>query len=246
MTYLSLDTIVRSALSIRQYSLHWYVQFLKHAADCLRELTFDTLKNVETKVLPVSNTGIVILPCNYVDWTKVGFKSGQYVSNMSQNEHINRLVNTDTQGHPANYGQAATVYSGNCYNWALFNTCNGFTGGIYGAKGGTANGFKVIPERGEIQLTEGLGLTEIVLEYIGDGSSCDCLTKIHPYAQKAIESYIFWQIKQQNRTYGEGERQVAKRLFDDEHRKLRSRLNELTTTDIINIFNRGKTASLKQ
>lgn len=246
MNYVSLDTIVRSTLMRRGYSLHWYVQFLKHSADCLRELGFDTLKNVNTKVIPVTAGNVVKLPCDFVDWTKVGTKTGQYVSRLTQNEAMNRLPNY-SGGQIANYGEAgtSTYYSGYAYGWNWYNDLGEFNGELYGATGGVQAGFKLLRERGIIQLSEQITATEIVLEYIGDGTACDNATKIHPYAQAAIEAYVVWQLKEHNRNYGAGERQLAHNQFIVEHKKLRSRLNPITTNDIINIFNRSKTASVK-
>lgn len=231
MNYVTLDTIVRSTLMRRGYSLHWYVQFLKHSADCLRELGFDTLKNVNTKVIPVTAGNVVKLPCDFVDWTKVGTKAGQYVSSLTQNEAISRLHNYSGSSI-ANYG-AGSFYNGYSYDWNYHND----GGTAFRTMGGTSAGFKLLRERSEIQLSEQITATEIVLEYIGDGTLCDNATKINPYAQAAIEAYVVWQLKEHNRNYGAGERQLAKQDFINEHKKLRSRLNPITCNDIINAFN---------
>ncbi len=246
MNYVSLDTIVRSTLMRRGYSLHWYVQFLKHSADCLRELGFDTLKNVNTKVIPVTAGNVVKLPCDFVDWTKVGTKVGQYVSSLTQNEAMNRLPNY-SGGQIANYGDGTidSFYPGFAVTWNYYNDLGEFDGEVYGATGGVQSGFKLIRERGIIQLSEQITATEMVLEYIGDGTFCDNATKIDPYAQATIEAYDIWQLKEHNRNCGAGERQVAHNQFIVEHKKLRSRLNPITTNEIINIFNRSKTASVK-
>lgn len=231
MTYAKLDTIVRSVLFRRGYSLHWYVDFLKAAADCLRELTFDVLKNVETKVLEVSDTGIVKLPCDYVDWVRVGTASGQQVRSAIVNKNMNRLVNRDDQGQAIPYPNDNYSYGGYYYDWYW---CNGHTTEI-----------GIFRERGEIQLSTRQAVT-IILEYIGNGSCPNNATKIHPYAQAAIEAYIIWQLKEQNRTYSLGERQLAQREYDKEVRRLRIRLSDLKSTQqVIDIFNKHSVYGLR-
>lgn len=253
MRYQTLDGIVRSALLQRGYSLHWYLQALKAASDCLRELTFDTLKNVNTVKLPVSDTGVVTLPCDYVDIVKLGLEVGQYVKPLVPKDGINRLQNTDSNGLPINYDNIpfsnSALTEGEYYriNWAERFSADGEPlGRDYGFNAGwIQDGYKVIRERGEIQLDQQLITDFVYLEYISDGQSSDNATKVHPYAQSTIEKYIFWQFKEHSRAYSPGERQIARNEFSIERRILRARLNGLTADQIKRIVNKSYTASIK-
>src|ERR1051325_10022357 len=97
MTWYSLDMITRSILMQRGYPIHWYIDFLKYSTECLRELTFDVLKVINSVKLPVNSYKAVTLPCNYVDWVKVGYATGQWVHPLAQGP-INRLNNYDANG----------------------------------------------------------------------------------------------------------------------------------------------------
>ena len=236
--------------------MHWYLQALKFGSDCLRELTFDTLKNVNTIKLAVDSTGAVDLPCDYVDWVKVGVPVGQYVQPLKQKGAINRLQNLDSTGQPINYPDDSVILSP--FNYPYLNGVNGYwwgngfssngqyLGKWYGFNSGNIqDGFGVFRERAQIQLDQYSGATYIILEYISDGQSSDSGTQIHPYAQKTIEAYVLWQFKEHNRTVGEGEKQRAQDQFSTQRRILRARLNDLSAADIIKIVRKSYKASIK-
>ena len=237
------------------YSLHWYLQGLKAGSDCLRELTFDTLRNINTVKLLVSATGTVDLPCDFVDWVKIGVSIDQYVKPLTQKDGINRLQNLDNSGQPIDYPNDSLIvptndlfsnfYSG--FWWGNgFTTDGQYLGGWYGFNAGNnQDGFKVIRERSQIQLDENSGADFVILEYISDGQSSDSATQIHPYAQATIEAYVHWQFKEHNRSIGEGEKQRAQLLFSNAHARLRSRLNGLTKSDIQRIVRKAYGSAIK-
>lgn len=253
MRWRSLDNITRSLILQAGYPMHWYLQFLKYAADCLREITFDSLRVVNTQKIALSEGNIAPLPCDYVDWVRVGMPIGQYVRPLSQSDLINRLHNYDSAGEIAEYGEKQTEsYIDNIaiagFNWVRTNEYNENTGRLFGMGSyPSANGFKVLRERdgGEIQFDDQTGMKAIILEYISDGQTIDNATKVHPYAQATIEAYIIWKMKHFGRHYSRQEAMLAKAEFDQLHKNLRSRLNKMTITDIKNIIRGGYAATYK-
>lgn len=251
MRFITIDNIVRSTLMQKGWSLHWYIQALKFASDCLRELTFDSLKNINPVALPVSSTGTVDLPCDYVDMVKIGLQRGQKIKPLVQEDSINRLQNKDSNGVPILYSEPQQDNIDIRFTPFLleseFVTDNYEPRGrLFGFSAGWLNdGYKVLRERGQIQLDQNITDTQIYLEYISDGQSSDNATMIHPYAQKTIEAYIFWQFKEHSRTYGAGERQLAQNEFNAQRRILRARLNGLTKYDYIRIVRKGYSATIK-
>lgn len=246
MRFATIDNIVRSALMQKSYSLHWYIQALKYASDCIRELTFDSLKNVNTVIIPVSDTGACDLPCDYVDFVKIGVQKGQYIKPLVQDDSINRKVRLDSSGTPIKYDQpqdstlfTPLLFDNYPYLQYYYEPMFGFSAGWL------TDSYKVLRERGQIQLDQNVTATQIYLEYISDGQCADNATMVHPYAQKTIEAYIFWQFKEHSRTYGAGERQLAQREFDAQRRILRARLNGLTKDDYIRIVRKGYSATIK-
>lgn len=242
----------------RGYPIHWYIDFLKYAADALRELTFDSLKVINSVKLPVNSYKSITMPCNYVDWIKVGIQTGQYVHPLAQGP-LNRLNNFDSTGAKIPYddefpdGTFAEVRGTVAY-------ANGLTflgehvGGVYNHNPGRSIGtFIELAERSEIQLDNDYPYDYVILMYITDGNSCSCgcgcdsdsASQVHPYAMASIEAYIDWKLKAFNRSYSGGEVQMAEDQFNRQHRKLRARKNGLSRWDIVQAFRLGYSGTMK-
>ena len=214
--------------------MHWYLECMNHAKDCLRELTFDHLKNVNTELIQIkSNTAE--LPCDYVDWIKIGIRSGQYIKPLLQYDKFSRVENA-TSGLGESLG-------GWEIPWTNVSQDGEHLGRLYGLGAGREKDvFKVIKERGIIQLSEKLEEDYIVLEYISDGQTSTAATQVDPYAQSTIETYIDWKIT--NFSKG-GEKQIKKMEHEQALRKLVARMNPYTVEDIKRIFKRSYRSSIK-
>lgn len=244
MKYTSLDSIVRSVLQQRQLPIHYYLQYLKYAADCFRELHYSSLRVVHARMLPVDpKTMAFDLPCDYVDYVKVGIPVGQFITPLHYQQGINRLASTNSQGQaqlfPPIVGDVVSValpginfneYGENLGRWF------GYSDGLLG------DTFKEIRERNIIQLNQSItGLTEAYLEYISDGTYANAATKVDPLAKKTIESYMKWQESPScdDIFSREGKKYAA------DLRELRARKNPMTIEDIKRSFRKGQRASIK-
>lgn len=236
MIYTTLDTIVRRQLLAKRLPLHYYSEFLTHASTALRELSFDTLRLINTVRLTLDKTSAAYLPCDYVDWVAVGKPAGQFIQPIAQRDTITPLVNYNTQGQPIPYGAPSDEVT----FWGLWNGWTWFwniddlgetTGRMYGMNTGNVTGFKVFKERGQIQLTENY-CGDIVLQYISDGQCIDNATQVDVQAQAAIDAYVFWK----RSPNADAKDSPEARTFAAEWRKLRARKNELTIPDLKNIL----------
>ena len=253
MRYTSIDKITRSYLLQKNYPMHYYLNAAKYATDCLRELTFDTLRVVNTVKLDLNSYYAVDLPCDFVSLVKVGIEVGQLVKPLAYNPQINRLRNTNTSGEYITYGEPVSdveiFLSGSLgiyWGTVMWDDNNEFTGRMFGFRGDYGQDtYKIVLERGQIQFNENIGATSVVLEYISDGQTTNNATQITPFAQKAIECYIDWQFKLHGRQYGNGERQEAERQYNKELRILRARVSALTIDDIKRIFTTNYSAGAK-
>lgn len=253
MTLKTLDSIVRSCILQAGYSLHWYLQFMKYAADGYRELHFDSLKCINAKRLTLNGQKAVDLPNDYVDAVKIGIINGQDIRQLVQRTSINRLINRTADFAPTTYGSLVqegtpdyTFIPGLFWLTNLLNENNEFLGRMFGLRqGALCEGYKILPERNQIQFDEQVQSNEIVLEYISNGQSVDSASRVDPYAQAAIEAYIFWKLKVFGRHYNNQDRELAKREFDMQHARLRARKNPLTVQDVVRILNNETAASIK-
>lgn len=243
---ISVDSMVRSLLLRRGYPMHFYLQFLKYGSDCVRELTFSTLKVVKTAIVTVDAGGAFDYPSDYAQWVRIGIPNGQHILPLVRNRNtFNRLQNVDNHGQPVPFDDSNMVNVGRAWaEWFAygcnFNEYGEFKGGIfdYGA-GYETDVFEDIPERRQIQLSQNLASSDIVLDYVPMPNSCDNLTRVTPLAQATIEQYMVWQMKEHGRHYSRAEAKDDERMYNDELRELRARMNPLTLRDINRIFVRG-------
>jgi hypothetical protein len=239
MKFTTIDKIVRSLLIQKRLPLHYYLEYAKYALDCLRELTFDSLRIVNTVILEIDEDGYyATLPCDYVDWTKVGFQAGQFVMPITQRDSINRLHNYSSQGDIINYGDpnSAALDFPFWPGYWMFQNIDDLgenIGRLYGYNTGISeNTFKIIPERGQIQFSESIQSSCIVLEYISDGQTNDNASQVDPYAQSCIEAYIRWRTSRNS----DVDRSPEGVAFVNARRIFRARKNELTLVQLRQIL----------
>lgn len=222
----NLDTITRSVLMQKGYSLHWYVQFLKYAADCLRELKFDSLPAFQTRIFDISATGTIFMPQDTVDVISVDHMHGQFTRPMIRQTDINTLPNLDSQGN-------AILYEND--NYWFVEEYNRYATRHHG----TRQGFVYLPQLKTIQLTQGIRDKKVLVKFMDLGSNTDSATEVHPYAQATIEAYMKWQYKENTRSYSGGERQMEENKYYNQLRILRGRIDPISCDDIVNIFERA-------
>jgi len=259
MKLTTLDTIVRRGLLEAGLPIHYYFEYLIHGATCLRELSFDTLKIVNTVQLPVNDYGAVDLPDDFVDDVSVGYFGGGALQKLPHIDSISPLrLHNPTTGqftHPSLpvYNQNGTgvnnVTDGN--NLFLgglgifwFWNINDFgepTGRFFGATGGTSIGYKIIKERRQIQMSYGFERKSIVLQYISDGQSIDNATQIDSQAIQCIRAWQEWK-KSPNANNDYSAEAIS---FYNRKKNLRSRLSGLTLVDVKNTLRNGYTAAVK-
>ncbi len=248
----TIDQIVRSALSDCGYPIHWYVDFLGYAIECLRELEFDTMRSVKSKRITINQTTKAgQLPCDYVDHIRVGSELGQYLDPYVEKDTLNRLKKYDSNGQVTGYSDVESI------NGILPDNFEGFwatnyindkgehKGRIFSHKPAFRNCFLVIRERNQIQLDIGYIGTTITMDYITNGLTIDASNSVHPYAIKTIKEYCFWQYKRHNRKYNNQDRELAKQEFYNHLRILRGRLNPMGDQEIIASIASGYGASIK-
>lgn len=251
MKWTSLNKIVRSVLLQKQLPMHYYLQFLKYAADCLREETFDSLQQIKTVRIDIDkNTMAAPIPCDYVKWVKVGVENGQFIMPLAEQKGINRLPKYDSSGKKILFGNPGGGENSLWQNYTTvcYNDNGEFLGRQYGLGGSNlANTFKELPEREEFQLHQSIVAAndQIVLEYFSDGSCPDNATQITPLAQKCFEAYMDWQYKLHSRSYGLGDSQVAEREFYNQRRKMRARLMKISPADLKKILSKNFKGSIK-
>jgi hypothetical protein len=244
----SLDIIVRRNLLETGHPIHYYTEYLYHSATCLRELSFSTLKIINSANLPVNDYGAIDLPDDFNDDLAVCLPIGQTLKPLPKQDWITPLrIHDSTTGQFVPYQD--NTPSGTFWGFPLvgtiwfwnFNEFGEPTGRFYGARGGSNSGYKLLRERRQIQLSEDLIGTNVVLLYISDGQSIDNATQIDPKAFSTITAYINWK-RSPNRDNKDG---AEGRNFYNQMRTLNARLDDLDIPTIKNIVYNAYMATIK-
>lgn len=258
MTVISLDAIVKNILLRRRYPIHYYLDFLIPCKDAVREIFFDDgIGTIRYQLLTLDSNNIATLPNDYNDYARVSVRIGQYLHPLIEDTSLDTIPNYDSDFVEQPYldGIASDTSTDQMYympggymspywwmvNW---NTFGENLGRQFGGSGATADTFKIDRGRNIIKVNEALVVSEIVLEYIGNGLDADSATHINAYAQSAIEAYAMWQFKENNRAYSAGEAERERQKYIQERQILRARLSDLTIDKLKRIV-QGNTKGIK-
>lgn len=196
------------------------------------EFNLDITGTIKTVLLDVNANKTVDLPCDYIQYTKIGEINGSgevvtYKRNdqMSTLMHLgnNRLLNAPAIGSRSDYGLYPTDSS--YYNYSN----GGVSYKLYGANSGTPTRgeYKVDNENRVIYLGMGSYNDKIVLEYLSDGydEGCDDFD-VDVRATQALLAYLRWKnALDMPKKFGLGQVQEYKKDFYREKRLCKMRLN---------------------
>lgn len=253
MELATLDIIIRRSLLERGLPIHYYSEYLFHQAAAVRELAKDTLKIINAANLPVNDYGAIDLPSDFKDDISVCIPVGGLLQPIAKKDSISPLrVHNETTGefeeHPGGNNNAQDgllnffgLDTSYFWYWNV-NDYGESTGGYYGGNGGSfLNGYKVIKERRQIQLTGTFTSENVVLLYVSNGQSVDNATQVDWDAHAAIQAYCDW--KSSPNAAIKDSYEAA--TYYNEKRLLRGNLDDLTPTDIRNILRSKYTATYK-
>lgn len=248
--YYSLAAVVDQWLIDNDLPNNFFPKGLSWAIRGLRELNFDSWADVKTILLDVSDRKTVVLPTDFVAWSKIGLKHGQYALNLSENNDLaitNREANEQFIRGLPKYGLPTGVDFSNYSNMSYANY-NGMTLNAYGTGFMTKGSFKV-NDNGqckELLLDYDYPMKQIYLEYITDGFCPIGVTIIHPYVYDYLIKYIDakWEDKA-NPNATESSILRRNREVADAERKVRARGNNVDPDTLLNIVRANTTLALK-
>jgi len=251
MIYTTVDIICRRWLLEKSLPIHFYAEALFHSSTAIRELCFDTLQIINSATLPVGDYAEVNLPDDFVDDLSVCCPVSGALAPLPKQDYLTPIrIHSTTTGafvpYPglSNDTDNPNLFYGFPSQWNYYwnvNEYGEFTGRRFGGHGGTAQGYKVIKERRQIQMTTNFIGGAITLLYISDGQSVDNASQVDVLAISCIQAYIDW--KRSPNAAIKNSQEAA--TFYNEKRRLRTLLNPLTCVDLRNLIRESYTAGIK-
>jgi hypothetical protein len=226
MAYTTVDEIVRNVLGDEgKVTTHEYLRHLHIANRGLKELTFDVLGDTKVVVLAVDNTLRVDLPGDYIDYVFIGVVNGDYrLETLGRDAAIpvDSDTNVNTEGSPE-------------YHYIY--------GSLFGLGGGqNQNGYyapKIDYENWQIILSSISAGQTIYLEYISDGRQEGGQNLVHPYAEEALVSYVYWKSIQRKRGIPANDKLMARKDWYNEKRLASARLKGFTKEEALQQIRKG-------
>ncbi len=250
MVFTNLDIICRRYLLDKSLPIHYYSEALFHASTCLRELTIEALKVINTRSLPVNSYGAADLPDDYLDDVMVGFDGGLTIQPIPHKPNMNPIrVHNATTGEFTRQATTTELRPDGLFfpfvGWTWYWNMSEYgepTGRLYGANGGNPNGYSIFKERRQLQLYgEQMASGSILLQYISDGQSVDAASMVDTQAFSTIQAFIIWKSSKSadNQFSPEGNQ------YTNQRRKLRARVSDLTGETIKDVLHKNYTAAMK-
>jgi hypothetical protein len=215
--FTSVDEIIQDLLIEEgKSSEHEYLRYFGLALNGLKELNFDTVRQVKTIELNTDYKNTINLPTDYVKYISISVSNGNILNYLGKKEKMNLVQNSsDTSSSTT---EDPPVFTDSTPGDGLW--------GRYGQGGGNnANGYyRENLNEGTIEFSGAGG--KIVLEYISDGSSDleGKEIKIHSFAQEALKAYIYWRSIHRKRAINMNEKMVAKKEYYNQKRLARARM----------------------
>jgi hypothetical protein len=216
--FISVEEVIQNLLIEEgKSSEHEYLRYFNLAMSGLKELNFDTVRQVKSIELEIDHKNTVNLPTDYVSYLRIATtNSNGELNYLGARDRINLVHGTtstnveDKTQHP--------VFTDNTPGDGLW--------GRYGQGGGNnANGY--YRENFEEETIEFSSVTgRVIIEYISDGSSDleGDQIKIHSFAEEALKSYIYWKSIYRKRAVNMNEKMLAKKEYYNQKRLARARM----------------------
>lgn len=255
--FYTLSAAAYSALEDIQEDDSQFNRFLHFAMEGYKDFHFDQSHQLEVAEITMKPWKQIDFPQNMVDWTKIGFKDGNLIKVLTQenmgnvpktfdidpstNQPKENLPPPDIEVIPVTQDLIPFFGYGNffgnpaadrIYGWGLTYNYLGY--------------FDVDWKRRVFNFKNTVPIyTKIYLEYISDGVNYTGQTIIHPYAFKLIKLYIHWMRKENDDRYSVGEKMRAQNLYNSELDKVSMRMLNLSIDTIREILRSGYTLSIK-
>lgn len=231
-----IDSIVKQALLEKGLSLHFYIRFLSWGLHALKELGFDVVGKVKTVELYPDEFSRAPLPCDYVDWVRVGCNNGQYVVNLGETNAFNRKLK-ETDGVYVPYGEPMSGWDSAYVYGYLYE--NGLLAPNYGGSGTRSDEFMILKEHGVIQFnTAYKSGSKVTMDFIYFDEA-DSDMEVEKYSEAAILAYMEYRYACSMPRGMPYDKAAAERNWTMQQGILRARKNPLTVERVKRIVNRN-------
>lgn len=250
--YMTLDSVINNVIN-DEYgaSEHNYMRYLQWGIRGVKKFNFDIISSFKAIELPITATGTIDLPKDFVDYITVGIIADGRVRSLTRNDkmHMANAINDCGQkvltARGTNSRQVPGIFED--AGWYFYNYRNGQNlGQIFGYGGIRDNeGYRIDKEAGIIQFTSNLVGATIYIEYASDGLTYNGDTLVHVHAEEALIQWIHWQRLRFKPGTAVSHKQEAERGFIKEYKLATQRMRSFTGQEFLDAVRRNYHQAIK-
>jgi hypothetical protein len=210
----TINYVVMSILNrLKQYSMRNYSYLEQILIEGYTDLNMWHLNNIEVVYLRMSEAKTVTLPCDFIDYCKIGIPINGKIRVLTNDENIlfpRKFADGEDVGNVGDNVNSNLYFTNHYCGSNYVNSLYGLSGGVDGAK------YRVDKEKRTIIFSGSVPRAEIVLEYISSGVSLQGTTVIPREAVSTLRAYLLWQIIENDRKVSMNEKERKKAQYEEE------------------------------
>ena len=251
-SYVTLDSVINNVINDTYgASEHDYMRYLQWGIRGVKKFNFDIVSSFKAVQIPVTETGTINLPADFVDYVVIGVIASGRVVTLTRNREMNMTTNVN------DCGQAILTERGNNTRqipgvfedagWYFYNYRNGQNlGQIFGYGGIREDqGYQIDKEAGIIQFTNNMVGSDIYLEYASDGLTYTGDTLVHVHSEEALIQWIHWKRMQHKPGTAVSQKQIAEEAFRQEYKLAKRRMRSFTGAEFLDAVRRNYHQAIK-
>ena len=221
--------VVASVMNrLRDYSMRNYSFLEQIVIEGFTELNMFHLDNIEVVYLRMSSAKTVSVPCDFIDWLKIGIPINGRLRVITKDDSL-LLPRTFADGKEVGNKDAVSVSSSDYLYFPIHYKDGSLVAGLYGLPGGIdSTYYRYDKEKRQFIFGGSIPRTEIVLEYLSTGVKLGGNTIIPREAVPALRAYALWQLIENDRKVPMGEKERKKQQYEEEVEKLRFFISAFT------------------
>lgn len=194
--FYKIANIVNSWLADNDLPEQWYPKVLSWGLKALRKISIDRWQEPKSILLEVDARHTATCPADYVRWTKVAIKIGQYYKTLAVNPEMHQLVRTESDDVVSTLPLYQMPNGLDFANYSGYNFFNYGGSTLFSVGGGLpSKGHFQVVNRGDTtwEITFDYDVrvgTQIIMEYISDGLNPNEESVVDPMLADYIETAL--------------------------------------------------------
>lgn len=227
----NINYVVMSVLNrLRDYSMRDYSYLEQIIIEGYTDLNLWHMDNIEVVYLRMSDAKTVDVPCDFVDWLKVGIPINGKIRVLTQQNHI-LLPRKFEDGQEVGNTDEGTSLEG-AIRFLDHWRGGQWVAGLYGMPGAVDQAYyRFDREKRQFIFSGSIPRAEIVLEYISSGVNLQGTTVIPREAVPALRAYAIWQLIENDSKTPMNEKERKKSQYEEQVEALRAFQNTFTVDE---------------